>query len=238
MFSAIIIKTAVSIIIGVIAGCSVIYIFNKMPAGWLCDYGQEPSAELSDPYIQRIKGFPWRWIYAAGFACLLIRLSFFDVQFAAAGLFACWALLMIGLADLKYMIIPDQFVIMLALTAIGFIPFHESLLQPVLGAAIGGGVMLLALLLGGAVFRKEAMGFGDVKLFASLGLALGVKGTVIVLIGASLCSGAAAAIGLASGKYKKDDVKPLGPYICGWGAFYIFVLFPLLLGKGFLFVLP
>lgn len=224
----IIIKAAISVLIGTLAGFSAVYIFNKMPAGWLCDYGEKPSAELSDPHIQRVKGYPWRWIYAAAFSCLLVRLTLFDVQFAAAGLFACWALLIIGLADLKYMIVPDQFVIMLALSAFGFIPFHEAFWAPVIGAAIGGGVMLIAALLGGVAFKKEVMGFGDVKLFASLGLALGPKGTIVVLIGASLCSGIAAAIGLASGKYRKDDMKPLGPYICGWGILYIFVLFPLM----------
>ena len=52
------------------------------------------------------------------------------------------------------------------------------------------------------------MGFGDVKLFASLGLALGVTGTVATLIGASMLSGIFAAVGLASGRYKKDDTRP------------------------------
>lgn len=226
--ASIIIKVAISLLIGTLAGFSAVYIFNKMPASWLCDYGEKPSAELSDPHIQRVKGYPWRWIYAAAFSCLLVRLTFFDVQFAAAGLFACWALLIIGLADLKYMIIPDQFVIMLALSAFGFIPFHETFWQPAVGAAIGGGVMLLTSLLGGVAFKKEVMGFGDVKLFASLGLALGAKGIIIVLIGAALCSGIAAVIGLASGRYKKDDMKPLGPYICGWGILYIFVIYPLM----------
>lgn len=224
----ILIKTSISLVLGILAGCAAIYIFNKMPAAWLCDYGETPPQELTDPYVQRVKGFPWRWIYAAGFACLLIRLTFFDIQFAAAGLFACWALLIIGLADLKYMIIPDQFVIMLALSAFGFVPFHQSVWQPVLGAFMGGGVMLLVALLGGAAFKKEVMGFGDVKLMASLGLALGLRGIIIVLVGASICSGAAAAIGLALGRYKKDDVKPLGPYICAWGAIYVFILFPLI----------
>lgn len=226
--TTIIIKVAASILIGTLAGFSAVYIFNKMPASWLCDYNEKPSAELTDPHIQRVKGWPWRWVYAAAFSCLLVRLTFFDVQFAAAALFACWALLIIGLADLKYMIIPDQFVVMLALSAFGFIPFYDSLWQPVMGAVIGGGVMLLAALLGGAAFKKEVMGFGDVKLFACLGLILGAKGTVIVLIGSALCSGIAAAIGLASGKYKKDDMKPLGPYICGWGIIYLFVIYPLM----------
>ena len=225
----IIVKAAAAVLMGTLAGFAAIYIFNRMPAEWLCDYGETPSPELADPHIQRVKGFPWRWIYAAGFSCLLVRLVFCDVQLAAAGLFACWALLIIGLADLKYMIIPDQFVIMLAASALGFIPYHNSIWDPLLGALIGGGVMLMTGVLAGAAFRREALGFGDVKLFASLGLAVGVKGTVDVLIGASICSGIVAAAGLASGKYKKTDVKPLGPYICAWGAFYIFILWPFLM---------
>lgn len=225
----IIVKIAAAIVFGTLAGAAAIYIFNKMPAKWLCDYNETPPAELTDPYIQRIKGFPWRWIYTAGFICLLVKLMFFDVQFAAAGLFACWALLIIGLADLKYMIIPDQFVIMLALSALGFAPYHSSILDPLLGALIGGGVMIMTGMLGGAIFKKETLGFGDVKLFASIGIAIGVKGTVIVLIGSSICSGIVAAAGLTSGKYKKNDVKPLGPYICTWAAIYIFILWPFLI---------
>lgn len=225
----IIIKIVASVVVGTVAGFSIVYIFNRMPARWLCDYGEKPPRELTDPHIQRVKGFPWRWIYAAGFACLLVRLSFFDVRMAAAGLFACWAMMMIGLADLKYMVIPDQFVIMLALAAFGFIPYHSSVWQPLLGALIGGGVMMMVAVLGGAAFKKEVMGFGDVKLFASLGLALGVTGTVATLIGTSMLSGIFAAVGLASGRYKKDDTRPLGPYICGCGSFYIFVVWPFLL---------
>ena len=187
----IIIKVAASIVLGILAGFAAVYIFNKMPAGWLCDYGEKPGPELTDPHIQRVKGYPWRWIYAAGFACLLVRLSFCDIQFAAAGVFACWAMLIIGLADLKYMVIPDQFVIMLALSAFGFIPFHSSVWQPLLGAIVGGGAMLAVAGIGSLIFHREVMGFGDVKLFASLGLVLGLKGTVAVLLGASLASGIA-----------------------------------------------
>lgn len=225
----IIIKSVLSLALGTFAGFAAIYIFNKMPASWLCDYNEKPSAELTDPHIQRVKGMPWRWIYAAGFSCLLIRLTFTDVQFAAAGLFACWAMLIIGLADLKYMVIPDQFVIMLAFTAFGFIPYHESIWQPLLGMAAGGGIMMMAALLGGGIMRKEVMGFGDIKLFASLGLVLGLRGSIAVLIGTSLISGITAAIGLASGRYSKTDERPLGPYICGCGIFYIFIIWPFLL---------
>ena len=211
-------EIAGAVLMGVLAGFGAIYIFNKMPAGWLCDYGETPDPVLSDPQVQRVKGFPWRWIYAAGFTCLLIRLVFVDLQFAAAALFACWALLITGLADLKYSVIPDQFTIMLALSAMGFIPFHDTFTDVIFGALIGGGVMIMVSLLGGAAYKKEVMGFGDVKLFASLGLVLGVQGTLIALVGASITAGAAAAAGLASGRYKKDDARPLGPFISGWGS--------------------
>ncbi len=224
--AAVVIKVAASIVLGILAGFAAIYIFNKMPAEWLCDYGEKPTAELLDPHIQRVRGYPWRWVYAAGFSCLLVRLSFFDVQFAAAALFACWALLIIGLADLKYMIIPDQFVIMLAFSAIGFAPFYMSIWQPFAGALIGGGAILAVALLAKIAYRKEAMGFGDVKLFASLGLVLGVSGIIFVLVAASLHSGIAAAASMIRKKHKKDDEMPFGPYICGWGAFYIFIIAP------------
>lgn len=227
MGTAIIIgKVAAAVVFGLLAGFGAVYIFNKMPARWLCDYGEKPDPILADPYVQRVKGYPWRWIYAAGFTCLLIRLLLVDVQLGAAGLCACWALLIIGLADLKYMIIPDQFVIMLALTGIGFIPFHASYLDLILGAAVGGGIMLLVAVIGGISYKKEVMGFGDVKLFASLGLVLGLKGIIVVLVGSSITAGIAAAAALASGRASKGDARPLGPYICGWGIFVIFVLWP------------
>ena len=54
----IIIKTAASLVLGVLAGFGAVYIFNRMPASWLCDYGEKPPQELTDPHIQRVKGFP------------------------------------------------------------------------------------------------------------------------------------------------------------------------------------
>lgn len=225
----ILIKIAVSLVFGVLAGFAAVYIFNKMPASWLCDYGETPPQELTDPFVQRVKGFPWRWIYAAGFSCLLIRFLFVDaplvtgLQLAAVGLIACWALLIIGLADLKYMIIPDQFVMMLALSAFGFIPFYESVWQPLAGAVAGGGMMLAVSGLGAMLFQKEVLGFGDVKLMAALGLILGLRGTITVVIAASLLSGIAAAVGLMQKKIQKDDMKPFGPYLCGCAAIYFAV---------------
>jgi len=244
------VKTIAAIAIGFIAGLAVVYVFNRMPARWLCDYGETPSPELMDRSVQRIKGWPWRWIYAGGMACLCVRLVYTHIhhppagfdglppeivqllsqsQFALAGLLTCWALLIIGLADLKYMIIPDQFVIMLAIAGMGFLPLHHSIWQPLGGLAIGGGAMPAVALLGRQSFGTEDMGFGDVKLCAALGLGLGVPGTIFTLAAASIVSGIVAAIGLAARKLKKDDMKPLGPYLAGGGIFYVFIVWPFMI---------
>ncbi len=241
------VKTIAAIALGFFAGLGVVYIFNRMPARWLCEYGETPSPELLDRSIQRVKGWPWRWIYAGGLACLCVRLVWTrfhhppmayaglpsewvqlicQVQFMLAGLCVCWALLIIGLADLKYMIIPDQFVIMLAIGGMGFLPLQESLWQPLGGLAIGGGVMLIVALIGRATFKKEVMGFGDVKLCAAMGLALGINGTIFALAAASLASGLACAIGLARKKCTKNDVTPLAPYLSAAAIFYIFIVCP------------
>lgn len=241
------VKTIAALVIGFLAGQAAVYIFNRIPAEWLCDYGQTPPQDLTDPHVQRVKGWPWRWVYSGLLACLCVRLVYAEIhhppsgfdgmapdmiqlisqgQLMLAGLIACWSMLIIGLADLKYMIIPDQFVIMLAVSGMGFVPFHENLWQPLGGLAIGGGVMLMVALLGGAAFGREVMGFGDVKLAAAMGLGLGIRGMVFALAAASIISGIAAAAGLIRKKYTKEDMKPLGPYLTGAGIFYIFIIFP------------
>lgn len=256
-----IIKIATSIILGFFAGPAAVYVFNHMPAGWLTEYGEDPG---KDPRLakgeKRIKENPWRWVYSAGFICLCLRLSLIEYsggqlsvrpgvtmetgQVALAGLIVCWLLLIIALADLKFMIIPDQFVLLLALSAIGFAPLWrvkaeeesagagglwESLggfWQPLLGMAIGGGFMLLCAVAGRIIFRQDVFGFGDVKLCAAMGLVLGINGTIAAVAAAVIISGFAAAAGLAAGKYRRSDQKPLGPYLCGCAMAYIFVAVP------------
>lgn len=267
-----IIKIGACILIGFFAGPAAVYVFNHMPERWLHEYGedsmtgesvQKPQSGEDDgagtrlqqpgaPPEKRLKENPWRWVYAVGFICLLLRLSlveyskgFIDVpaelsvqsiQIAFAGLFACWILLIIALADLKYMIIPDQFVLLLALSAVGFAPLFEKgwtaadgrvymagIWQPLIGMAIGGGFMLLCFLAGKLIFKQDAFGFGDVKLCAAIGLVLGINGTVAAVAAAVMISGFAAAAGLAAGKYKKYDQKPLGSYLCGCAMAYILV---------------
>ncbi len=270
--TVLIIKIAASLIMGFFAGPAAVWVFNHMPASWLCEYGEDPS---KNPRLaggeKRIKENPWRWVYAAGFMCLCLRLSLIEysegrltvqpeatgltTQLAAAGLVACWILLIIALADLKFMIIPDQFVLLLALSSIGFAPLWKEggakaaytqmdagiaaaadggvwdslsgFWQPVLGMVIGGGFMLICALVGKLLFKQDAFGFGDVKLCAAMGLVLGINGTIAAVAAAVIISGFVAAAGLASGHYGKKDQKPLGPYLCGCAMAYIIIAMPI-----------
>lgn len=113
------------------------------------------------------------------------------------------ALLICGsFIDFDHMEIPDRFSIGLAV--IGFalsvlIPelhgFDRSELaqasisagfQSILGILIGSGTILWIALLAETILRKEAMGFGDVKLLGGIGAFLGWQGALFSIFGGAL----------------------------------------------------
>ena len=82
-----------------------------------------------------------------------------------------------------------------------------------LGMLAGGGIFLLITLVGGLVYGKEAMGFGDVKLMGALGLFFGLSNIIIITL-VSFLIGAILSIGLLATKMKKtDEYIPFGPFI-------------------------
>ena len=247
-----VVKMALALPLGILAGCGAVYVFNRLPAEWLCDYGEVPREEKT----QRISGVPWKGIFSAGFACLWVHLcATMSVQYSIAALIVCWLLLMVAISDRKYMIIPDQFVCFIAACTIGLAPILGSYPQEIPqglapwgmlwktfamtdgqiivanqlgGAIVGGGIMLIVALVAKGISGREAMGFGDVKLMAAIGLATGIGGALFTLILSSLSAGVAAAIGLATKKVKPTDEKPLGPHICGAAITYLFIVVPLM----------
>lgn len=170
------IKITAAIFAGMLSGHAAVYLFNKMPAKWLCDYGQEPEEELKNLSSQRVKGYPWKWVFSGFFAAALIRLVLFDWPFAIAALVFCWALLEAALADKKYGIIPDQMVILAAISALGFIPSHQDMWQPLWGTLLGGGVMLASGVLGRIFTKKGVPGHGRCKAICSYRSLPGAKG--------------------------------------------------------------
>ncbi len=209
-----------AIVLGVFAGISTIYVFNRIPAKWLCDYDEEPTSAMWDV---RLKQKPWGILFVAFFTICSIRLFVQSPMYGVAGLAALWILVQIAIADKKYMIIPDQLVIALTAVGFGFIPFSGPLKSQFLGALIGGGIFLVIGIFGRIIFRKEALGLGDVKLFASVGLICGMTGTIVVFFLTIFSSALFFGIGVATKKWRVDSVQPLGPFIAGTtGVFLLF----------------
>ena len=220
----VLIKVIIAILIGVLQGNGAVYFFNKMPASWLCDYGETPSEELLNPTTQRIKSNPWKYLFSMGFVILNTKLVVDDWQFALAASAALWILLELALSDKKYSIVPDQLLILLAVTAIGVIPFHSSWKAPLLGALIGFSIMMLIALVGKLAYRRDTLGGGDIKLFSALGLIAGPKGILFIFAATTLLSAACFAYLLAKKRVKITDSLPMVPYIATAAAFYLVFL--------------
>jgi leader peptidase (prepilin peptidase) / N-methyltransferase len=93
-------------------------------------------------------------------------------------------LLGIALTDARHMVIPDQFslggvAIGLALAALpGGIPFLPALV----GAGVAYALLWLVALGGERLFRKPALGVGDIHMMAMVGAFLGLPGALLTLL--------------------------------------------------------
>jgi len=90
--------------------------------------------------------------------------------------------------DCKYKLIPDSISVggIVAGLLISIIPGGITPFQSLLGAVVAGGGLYLLGWCATKLLKKDAMGFGDVKLLAGYGALMGVTGAVETLIVAAL----------------------------------------------------
>lgn len=206
---------------GALLGYFGVWFFNKMPAAWLTDYGQEPREELKDPYVQRIKTYPWKFVIVSFFVICGLYLGLRDWSWALGAMMALWALLFMAVADYKYMIVPDQFVLVLMVSAIGFMPSYTSWRMPLVGGLVAFGIMALMALLGKLIYKKFVIGGGDIKVFMAIGIITGWRGFAAIFILSTLISATNFAMLLAMKRIKKGDERPMIPYVFGATAIYL-----------------
>lgn len=206
-------KSLGAIIFGVIQGNAAVYLFNKTPGAWLCEYGVKPKEELLHPKEQRIKSYPWKWIFSMLFIVINIRLSSGDLRWAVAVTLILWLLLFISISDVLYKIIPDQIVIVIAVSAVGFIPFWSHYLTGFIGGIIGLALMLMPEIIGRITLGQSVIGGGDIKLMTALGLCFGPVGIISIFITSYILSGLHIVYLLVRRKIKRKDYVAMAPYI-------------------------
>ena len=93
-------------------------------------------------------------------------------------------LLAMSLIDMENLFIPDSLQICFFLVAVGgiFADSQTGWQDKLYGLLLGGGFFLFFYCVSFVLFKREGMGFGDVKLMASAGLLLGWKATIASIV--------------------------------------------------------
>ena len=122
--------------------------------------------------------------------------------------------------DADHQLLPDNFTLPLLWTGIllNFWSVHTDLASSVMGAVAG----YLALWSVYHLFRlltgKEGMGYGDFKLLAALGAWMGWQMLPLIILLSSVVGALFGLILMGTGKMKRDNPMPFGPFIAaaGW----------------------
>ncbi len=145
---------------------------------------------------------------------------------------AVFGLLLGSFVDLEHLILPDRVTIggmLLGLAISPLVPLlhgtHDAwtaLLRAALGCAVGFGSLWLVATLGALLFRKEAMGFGDVKLMGAVGAFLGWQAVLFTIFVSSFLGAAVGLALIAAGKRQLQGRIPYGPFIAAAALIWIF----------------
>jgi leader peptidase (prepilin peptidase)/N-methyltransferase len=121
----------------------------------------------------------------------------------------------VAVIDIKHYIIPDSISLSLLVIALSasFLPGDITPLQSLTGIAIGGGVLYGIGVLGKILFKKDAMGFGDVKLMAAAGALWGAQISAMGIIFGSFLGSLTGIPLLLIKKLGKEHAIPFGPYL-------------------------
>ncbi len=120
--------------------------------------------------------------------------------------------------DYKHQIIPNRLNLLLFEIGIVFAFLYGMsdiaiTINLLLGMVVGGGSFLLITVVGGLIYGKEAMGFGDVKLMAALGLLFGVSNIITITLLSFLIGAILSIILLITRIRKSNEYIPFGPFI-------------------------
>ncbi len=127
--------------------------------------------------------------------------------------------------DIKYRIIPNKFVIAAIIGGLPMVTLnffrpvyeiygYENWWSPIAGFFSGSGLLLLVAILGSIIYKTDdAMGMGDVKLMAPIGLFLGWKLCLLSLAISIVIAGTVSVLLVIFKLKGRKDSIPFGPFI-------------------------
>lgn len=125
-----------------------------------------------------------------------------------------FALAIVFSVDYRFQLIPDEtHGIILCVGLINFFFNLNLWWDYLLGALIGGGIFWGLGIISLLILKKEGMGFGDVKLMASLGFLFGIKYTLVITLVSFFLGAIVGGTLLIIKKKDSDGYIPFGPFI-------------------------
>lgn len=134
--------------------------------------------------------------------------------------------------DIDWYILPDSVTIggmVLGLAVSPLLPqLHGTddwllaLLRSVIGLCTGFGILYLVAVLGKLAYKKEAMGFGDVKLLGAVGALFGWKGALFTLFGGAFLGSIIGVFLIFRGKRELQGRIPFGPFLAAAALLWLF----------------
>ena len=128
----------------------------------------------------------------------------------------CYMLIAITFIDIDHFIIPNGFIIfgfIISIVAHSLKLLPITILEGLYGLFAFGGTLFIMGLIGTWAFKKEALGFGDVKLGLVLGSFLGVELSLLALFLSFIFAAIMSIILLLAKEVGEDHMIPFGPSI-------------------------
>ncbi len=173
---------------------------------------------------------PWRSFWVELSTGLLFALSYWylglSVSFAFIAFYGC-LFLIIGIIDLEHHLILDKIsypaMVMVLIIAVFQLPPElislnlgwpwAGIVSSLMGGAMGLSFLLLAYFLTFAIYKREAIGFGDVKLAALIGLATGPRLVFLALTLGAILGGVLGIILLLLKLKERKEPLPFGSFL-------------------------
>lgn len=125
-------------------------------------------------------------------------------------------MIVIFFIDLEFQIIPDKITLpgMVVGLAVSLFVNPPGIVNALIGFAVGGGALLGVAYLGEWLFKKEAMGGGDIKMAAMMGAFVGWQKVLMIFLGGAVIGMIVSILWmLFSKKVRTERVIPFGPFL-------------------------